>query len=68
MNQDAFCAEFGAMTEDEQVMVAGGGGGVAYAVGWLVGYATSCVVQAIVVTGKLANGQPVLYAEGYGFF
>lgn len=69
MNQDAFGAEFGAMTEEDQVMVVGGGGGdVAYAVGWFVSYATSCMIQAIVVNNKLATGQTVYYAEGSGWF
>jgi hypothetical protein len=66
MNQDAFYAEFGAMTEDEQATMIGGTE-IASAIGWAMGYATSCLVQAIVVANKIQTQQPLLWVDGYGF-
>jgi hypothetical protein len=68
MKQEAFGAEFGALTEDDQTMVVGGDGSTAQAVGFCIGYAVNCLIQTAYVTTRLAQGIPVGYADGYGFF
>lgn len=68
MKHDNPGAGFGAMTEDEQVGLVGGDGGIAATVGWYVGYAMECMLQAIVVNSKIVNGQTVYYVEGRGWF
>ena len=67
MNHEAFSAEFGALTEDEQGRVVGGDGQSAQTVGWFVGYALSCMAQAILVDYKLSQHMQVTYVEGYGW-
>jgi hypothetical protein len=69
MNQEASIAGFGALTDDEQMVVVGGDGAqVAQAVGWFVGYALSSMSQALTVDIKLAQGMPIGYAQGIGWF
>ena len=68
MQHDKSGTEFGAMTEDEQVGLMGGEGGIGATVGWFVGYAVECMLQAIVVNSKIVNGQTVYYVEGRGWF
>jgi hypothetical protein len=53
MKQEAFSAEFGALTDDEQTMVVGGDGSTAQAIGFCIGYAVGCIVQACNFVGHV---------------
>jgi hypothetical protein len=68
MNRNTFSAEFGALTEDEQVMTMGGDNYLAWAIGYGLGYAAGAVLTAVVVVSKAANGQEIYYAPSVGFF
>lgn len=46
MNDNAFGAEFGALTDDEQVTVVGGDTYLYYQIGYGIGYAAGTVVNA----------------------
>lgn len=57
MNNEAFGAEFGALTDEEQVMVLGGDGVFAYAVGFSMGFCYRWGEAALVIA-QAANPFP----------